>query len=68
MFKREQARRWGQLSAEKSCPVLPRVLDLPKRANYLIKCMIAWVSDKILVQLYRYSSIKILDLGAAAPY
>jgi hypothetical protein len=36
LFKREQAHGWGQLSAEKSCPVLPRVLDLPKRANHSI--------------------------------
>ena len=36
LFKREQAHGWGQLSAKKSCPVLPRVPDLPKRANYSI--------------------------------
>ena len=36
LFKREQAHGWGQLSAKKSCPLLPRVLDLPTRANYSI--------------------------------
>ena len=36
LFKRKQAHGWGQLSAKKLCPVLPRVLELSKRANHSI--------------------------------